>query len=122
MAIIVKCRRGSGGREATEISDPLLVTNYMAALRGKRFLDDPGEGAYYKTIQRTLRVPHTPAGDVLPGRWITVTDGHLGLDAEDMKVTGYDINITPTSIFATVRTESYSEFETLSLEAATTTV
>ena len=122
MAIIVKCKRGSGDREASEISDPLIVTNYMAALRGKRFLDDPDEGAYYRTVRRTLSVPHTPAGDVLPGKWISVTDGHLGMSNKLLKVTGYTINISPTSIFAQVDAEDYSEFNPLSMEAATTTV
>jgi len=120
MAIIVKCKRGSGDREASEISDPLIVTNYMAALRGKRFLDDPDLGAYYRTVQRTLSVPHTPAGDVLPGKWVSVTDGHLGLSGSLLKIKNYTINITPTSVFAQVETEEYSEFTPLSLEADTT--
>jgi len=114
MAIKVKCKRGSGDREAQDISDALLITDYMATLRCKRFLDDPEQGGYYRTTKRSLRVPHSPSGVVMPGRWVTITDGHLGLSDTQVKVKSCTIELTKDSVFATMETEEYDEFTVLS--------
>lgn len=110
MAITVKCIRSDGDREASSISDSLIVTENMAKQRGKRFLDDPSQGGYYLVKKRTLKVPHKGAG-VVPGTWITVSDSHLGLRNQRLKVKSYTINITRKSVWATIETEQYETFQ-----------
>jgi len=111
MSIIVKCTRATGDREGPSINDALIVTENDAAKRGKRWLDDPSQGAYYLTKKRTLKVPHK-GPTIIPRTWITVTDGKLGLSAQKLKVKGYTISITPSSVWATVETEQYEVFST----------
>ncbi len=105
MSIIVKCLRGAGDREAPEINNPLIVTDNMAAQRGKRYLDDN----YYMQKRRTLKVPHKD-NDIIPETWVTVTDSHLGLSYKLLKVKNYRIVITPKSVWATMETIQYVEF------------
>lgn len=100
--------RGLGDREAPAISDPMLTTENMAVKRGKRFLDDPEQGGYYVTVKRALQLVHK-SSEVLPTKWIAITDSHLGLQSEVMKVKEYNIVITPKSVWAAVNTESYKE-------------
>lgn len=112
MSIIVRCKRGDGTKEAPSISDSLIVTESMAVARGKRFLDDPGQGAYYLTKKRDLRVPHKLSGGeatdhIEPGEWVTVTDGKLGLANQKVKVKAYNVIITPKSVWGTMETETY---------------
>ena len=114
MSIIVRCRRNSGDKEAPSISDSLIITESMAVSRGKRFLDDPGQGAYYLTKKRSLRVPHNMSGEVAinhiePGKWVTVTDGKLGLASQKVKIKAYNVTITPTSVWGSMETETYEE-------------
>lgn len=107
MAIIVTCKRGGGDREAPPINDSLIINEYMATLRGKRFLDDPGQGGYYSAKARSLKFRHKGAS-VVPGSWITVSDSHLGLDSTKLKVKSYSITITPTAVWAQADTETYA--------------
>lgn len=109
MAIIVKCQRSTGDREGPSINDSLITSNPVAVLRGKRWLDDPSQGAYYLVKKRSLKVPHKGTS-ILPGTWITVTDGKLGLNSKKLKVKSYNIAITPKGVWATVETEQYEEF------------
>ncbi len=106
MSVIIKCKRGSGDREAPPISNSIISTESMATIRGRRFLDDPTQGAYYTTKKRNLRVPHRGSG-VKPGTWITVTDSHIGLSQQKLKVKGYSFTITPKSVWATMETDQY---------------
>ena len=114
MSIIVKCKRASGDVEAPSISDSLIISETMAVSRGKRFLDDPDQGAYYLTKKRNLRVPHNISGEVAtdhiePGGWVTVTDGKLGLASQKVKIKAYNVTITPTSVWGSMETETYEE-------------
>jgi hypothetical protein len=109
MPIIIKAVRGTGDREAPSINDALITTNGVATARGKRWLDDPSQGAYYLVKKRTLKVPHK-GSDIPPRSWITVTDGKLGLNNQKLKVKSYNTTITPTGVWATIETEQYSEF------------
>lgn len=104
MAIIVKCKRGTGDREAQAITDSLISSEQMAVARGKRFLDDN----YYVKKRRTLRVPHK-GPLIVPETWVTVTDGRLGLSDTKLKVVGYSIQMTPKSVWSTLETEQYVE-------------
>jgi hypothetical protein len=106
--IHIKCVRGLGDRVAPLISDQMLTTENMAVKRGKRFLDDPSQGGYYVVTKRQLKVPHKST-DVLPTKWISITDSHLGLQAAKLKVKDYSIEITPNSVWATISTEQYRE-------------
>lgn len=106
MAIIIKCTRGIGDREAPSISNSLIVTDSMATARGKRYLDDPGQGAYYTTKGRTLKAPHK-GNTIIPRIWITVSDSHLGLSSKLLKIKSYSINITPNSVWATMKVDQY---------------
>jgi len=109
MSIIVRCVRGDGSCEGPSINDALIVTENDAAKRGKRWLDDPAQGAYYLTKKRTLKVPHK-GPMIIPRTWITVSDGKIGLNNQKLKVKGYTISITQKSVWATVETEQYEEF------------
>ena len=111
MSIIVRAIRGTGDREGPSINDALVVTENDAVKRGKRWLDDPSQGAYYLTKKRSLKVPHK-GPTIIPRTWVTVTDGKLGLSAQKLKVKGYTISITPASVWATVETEQYEVFST----------
>lgn len=108
MAIIIKCTRGTGDREAPSISNSLIVTDSMATARGKRYLDDPSQGAYYITKSRTLKAPHK-GNTIIPRAWITVSDSHLGLLTKLLKVKSYSINITPKAVWATMKVDQYDE-------------
>ena len=111
MSIIVTCKRGTGDKEAPSINESLIVTESMAVARGTRYLDDPDEGSYYVTKQRTLKVPHR-GSTVIPRSWVTVTDSHLGLMGTKLKVTSYKLTIKPDSVWATMETETYQEYST----------
>ena len=111
MSIQVLCKRSTGDREGPSINDALIVTQHDAVMRGKRWLDDPSQGAYYLTKERSLRVPHK-GSTIIPRTWITVTDGKLGLSAQKLKVKGYTISITDTSVWGTIKTEQYEVFST----------
>ncbi len=106
--ISVKCVRGAGDRESPPISDQMLTTENMAVKRGKRYLDDPSMGGYYVVTKRTLTTVHK-SNEVLPTKWIAVTDSHLGLQATKLKVKEYSIEISPSSVWATIATEQYRE-------------
>jgi len=106
--VVIKCVRGKGDRIAPPISDPMLVTENMAVLRGKRYLDDPSMGGYYVVTKRSLKTVHK-SNEVLPTKWISISDSHLGLQNVKVKVKEYSINITPNSVWATISTEQYRE-------------
>jgi len=115
MSIIIRCIRDDGLKEAPSINDSLIISESMAVARGKRFLDDPDQGAYYLTKKRNLRVPHKISGGeasdhIEPGTWITVTDSHLGLSNQKLKVTLYNISITPDAVWTPMETEQYETF------------
>jgi hypothetical protein len=106
--IQVRCVRGLGDREAPPISDTMITTENMAIKRAKRFLDDPSQGGYYIVVKRALQTVHK-SNQVLPTKWIAVTDSHLGLKADKLKVKDYSIEISPSSVWATISTEQYKE-------------
>jgi len=106
--VSVKCTRGVGDRIAPPISDTMLTTQNMAAKRGKRYLDDPSMGGYYVVVKRNIKTIHKSA-DVLPTTWITITDSHLNLQAQKVKIKEYSIELTPNSVWATISTEQYRE-------------
>jgi hypothetical protein len=106
--ISVKCTRDKGDRIAPTISDSMLVTESMATQRGKRFLDDPSMGGYYVVTKRSIKTVHK-SNEVLPTKWISISDSHLGLNNTKVKVKEYAINITPNSVWATISTEQYRE-------------
>ncbi len=108
MPVIVKCTRGAGDKEGPSISDALLTSQHAATLRGRRWLDDPSKGAYYLTTRRVIRVPHY-GSHIVPGSWVSVTAGMLGMNEQKVRVTGYEITITPSSVWATMETEQYEE-------------
>lgn len=106
--IVVKCVRGLGDRVSPHITDQMITTQNMAAKRGKRYLDDPSQGGYYITVKRGLKTTHK-SDQVLPTKWISITDSHLGLQSAKLKVKSYSIEITPNSVWATIETEQYKE-------------
>ena len=104
MAVIIKCIRGAGDKEASSINDALVVTDADAKARGKRWLDDN----YYLVKKHTMQVPHKKS--ILPGEWITVTDSKLSLRSKLMKVKSYNLSITPKGVWANIDAEYYEEF------------
>lgn len=114
MSIIVRCTRGAADKEAEPISDALISNRRVAALRGKRFLDDPDQGGYYVTKERRLSVPHRVSGEtsdnhVAPGEWVTVTNSHLDLYGASLRVRSYELTIEPGKIKAVMETQEFIE-------------
>ena len=108
--IKVKCVRGDGDMEASPITDRMIVSVDMAKQRGKRFLDDPRQGAYYLTTNRKFTVPHK-GSTVVPGTWIRVTISRLNIHNALMKVKSYNLAIGPRGVWASIEAEEYREFD-----------
>ena len=106
--ISIRCVRGLGDRISPPISDSMITTENMGVKRGKRYLDDPTQGGYYVVSKRTIKTVHK-SNEVLPTKWIVVTDSHLGLSSVKMKVKEYSIEISPNSVWATMALEEYKE-------------
>jgi hypothetical protein len=88
----------------------------MAAKRGKRFLDDPGQGGYYTAKNRSLKVPHKVDGvhlneSIVPGKWVTVTSSHLNLSAQRLRVRSYKLTITLDDIWGEAETQQFVEMD-----------
>jgi len=105
MAIIVRCKRGAGDREAEPISSGLISTETMAAARGKRFLDDPAQGGYYTVLVRGLQVPHK-AANVKPGQFVKIKSWRYDID-QTVRVRSARLSGTPDSVWANIETEEY---------------
>jgi hypothetical protein len=105
-AITVRCKRDAGDIEAPAINDSMITIESIAVARGKRFLDDPSQGGYYQAVRRRFRVPHKGPG-IVPGAWVSVSDGRLGMRDTEMKVVSYNLTITPTSVWAEVEADEY---------------
>ena len=109
MGIQVKVIRGDGDKEAPSIEDDMITTESMAVSRGKRYLDDPIQGAYYSTVKRSFPQLVHKSPDVYPSKWLEVTESRLGLENKRMKVLSYSISITKTGVWASMETEEYLE-------------
>ena len=105
--VALTCARGLGEKKAAAISDTSITDSQAGLLRGKRFLDDPSLGGYYYVTKQTLKVPHKYA-DLLPTKWVSITNDRLELSEQLFKVKEYDITITPSSIWGTLVVERYS--------------
>jgi len=109
--VLVKCVRGYGDKEGEEISNSLIVTESMAVSRGKRYLDDPSQGGYYQVKTRTFKVPHK-GSVVVPGTWVSISNGDLNLSDTPVRVKSYSLTLTPNSIFGSLVTEEFVDVET----------
>lgn len=103
--ILIKCVRGDADREAPQISDALITNNTMAASRGKRFLDDPDLGGYYRTIEYQFQVPHKT--QLSYGDWITITCAALGLSAAPLKIKSITISGSNGAVWDNITAERY---------------
>lgn len=72
-----------------DIEDSMITSKAVAVARGRQWLDDPDAGAYWKTREYTLKVPHK--ADITPGDWISVTCSRLGLSASKLRVVNYSV-------------------------------
>lgn len=108
MAIQVTVKKGAGDIEAQPISDPLILNDNMAMLRGKRFLNDPAQGAYYHVTNRPFKVTHK-SSSIAPTSWVSVTDHALGLSGTMLRVKNYKITITKDSVWANMDTQQFME-------------
>ena len=109
--VLVKCVRGYGDKEGEEITNSLIVTESMAVSRGKRYLDDPSQGGYYQVKTRAFKVPHKGSA-IVPGAWVTISNGDLNLSETPVRVKQYSLTITPKSIMAMMTTEEFVDVET----------
>jgi hypothetical protein len=109
-AVSVKCIKGDGDVEAQPINDSRITEDFVAIKRGKRFLEDPSQGAYYLTKQRDLQVSHK-GPTVIPGKWVDITAPQLDLDEQRVKINNYTITITKESVFATMTVQEFKEFD-----------
>lgn len=103
-AIIIKCRRGSGDKEAEPINDSLITNENLAISRGKRVIDE----SYYQIRRLTLKVPHK-SKLVVPGAFVKITDTKTGLKDSIARVKSYSIEITPRSVFGNLECEIFEE-------------
>jgi hypothetical protein len=104
--ITVRVFRDAGDREAPNIVDEMINMESMAVARGTRFLNDPSQGAYYRTITRTFTTIHL-GGEVSPCKWVSVNDDRLGLNEKKLKVISYELELQKTGVFAKVSTIEY---------------
>lgn len=109
MAVIVRCIRGSGNKEGPPIHDSLIVTEDMARLRGKRYLDDPSQGKYYTTLTYSVSVPHQSDTNMLlrPRQWITINVGNLGTVIA--KIKSHTVNINRTEMRGMLAVQIYND-------------
>jgi len=107
-SIAIHCTRAAGDREAPPISDAMLITAPMAIARGKRFLDDPAQGGYYRTRQYQITVPHRGSA-IVPGAWVSVSAPAAGIDDVAMRVTRCQLTLTRAAVQAAITLERYEE-------------
>jgi hypothetical protein len=108
--ITVRVFRDTGDREAPNIVDEMINTESMAIARGTRFLNDPSQGAYYRSVLRTFRTIHL-GGQIVPGKWVLINDDRLGLKDKKVKILSYDLEIQKDGVFVSVSTTEYVKDE-----------
>jgi len=100
--IDVLCIRGEGDKEASEIQDDLIPSEYLARVRGTNFINDN----WYKIHSRVLAVPFK--NNVTIGRKISVYESKLNIVGIHI-VTGHSITISKDGIWSRVTVEQHQE-------------
>jgi len=108
MGLVYRCHRGAGDVTHEDVSDPMIVSEAMAASRGKRILDDSGQGGFYLKREYTQKVPHKTAM-AIPTAWASETVSKLELADQELKIATYRIYGVPEGCEAEVGLESYHD-------------
>lgn len=104
-AVSVRCVRDNGDREGDAIENDRIVTESQAISVGKRFLDDPAQGGYYRIREWSFTVPHKSPLRT-PGDFIFLDSGRLGLRSV-AKITSIRLLITRTGVWDEITAVSY---------------
>ena len=102
--IDIICIRGLGDKEASEISDPLIVTEHIAVQRGKHFIDSK----WYKVRGREVRAPFKDSTDI--ASVASVNESALNIAGNHI-ITKHRINISRQGVFSFVGIEQHEEGE-----------
>jgi len=100
--IDIVCVRGLGDKEASEISDPLIPTEYIAVKRGTNFINEN----WYKRKERSIQVPFKDSTTV--GAVASVYESHLNIVGNHV-ITSHSISISRDGAFSTVSIEQHEE-------------
>lgn len=98
--IDVVCIRGAADKEASEIQDDLIPSEYIARMRGTNFINEN----WYKVHSRMLGVPFKD--NVTIGRKILVYESKTNIVGIHT-VTGHTITITRDGIWSQVTVEQH---------------
>lgn len=98
--IDVVCIRGIGDKEASEIQDDLIPSEYIARMRGTNFINEN----WYKVHSRVLGVPFKD--DVTVGRKIPVAESAMNIFGNHI-VTGHAITINKDGVWSRVTVEQH---------------
>jgi len=102
--IDIVCIRGAGDKEAPEINDPLINSEYIAKVRGTNFINEN----WYKRSKRTLRVPYKDG--IFINQKLNVYESLL--DIVDVHIaTDYSFTISNEGIWAEINVEQHEEGE-----------
>jgi hypothetical protein len=102
--IDIVCIRGIGDKEASEIQDDLIPSEFIARMRGTNFIN----ANWYKVYSRIIGVPFKD--DVTIGRKIPVVDSAMNIVGVHI-VTGHNITISRDGVWSRVTVEQYEEGE-----------
>jgi len=105
MSIKIRCYRATKTNPGETIEEPLIVSQEMAELRGKRYLDDPEQGNYYGVRVHSLKLPYKSG--VYPGKFISVTSKKLGLTGKILRVRSARITGTAAQLWLDVEAEEF---------------
>lgn len=78
-AVIVKVKKVTNPtHEAPMITDEAIIERATAIARGKRYLEDPDMGGYYRALHMTVRAPFNAS--YAPGVWVRINSSRLNIN------------------------------------------
>lgn len=100
--IDVICIRAEGDREASDISDSLIPSDFIAIQRGTNFLNEE----WYKRKRRTIRVPYKDSINIKA--IASVYESKLNIVGNHI-ITSHSIEISRNGIWSTIDIEQHGE-------------
>ena len=104
MAIDVSCIRGIGDKEASEIQEDLITSEYLARIRGTNFINDN----WYKIHSRVISHPYKD--DLTIGKKISVYESKTNIVGIHI-ITAHAITISRDGIWSSLTVEQHEEGE-----------
>ena len=96
------CIRGDADKEASEIQDALITSEWIARQRGTNFINEN----WYITRSRTIRVPYKDG--VAVGDKVSVYESLLNLYGNHL-ITSHSVTITKEGIWADISIQQHEE-------------